>query len=89
MAALTYGFTIHAGFTVSGQLAALDSDFRGLRGFTLITARSFASRGFARPITRPYAHSATCVIGISHGELLSSHKRSQAWPDAPDWTVTA
>jgi hypothetical protein len=35
MAARAYVFTIHAGFTVSGQLTALDSAFRGLRGFTL------------------------------------------------------
>ena len=30
MIAHAYGFIIHAGFTLSGKLAALDSDFRGL-----------------------------------------------------------
>jgi hypothetical protein len=30
------------------------------------------------------ACSATCLTGISHGELLSVHKRGQAWPDAPE-----
>lgn len=30
MAARAYAFTTHAGFTISGKLAALDSDFRGL-----------------------------------------------------------
>jgi len=30
------------------------------------------------------ACSATCFTGISHGELLSAHKRVQAYPDAPE-----
>jgi len=46
-------FITHTGFTESGRLAAPIFAFRGLnRGFTHVTARSFAPRGFAAPIAR-------------------------------------
>jgi hypothetical protein len=53
MAARAYGFTTRAGFTESGRLAAPILAFRGLnRGFTRVTARTFALQGFDRSITR-------------------------------------
>ena len=47
----------------------------------LTSSRRRASTG--RLLDTP-ACFATCVIGISHDELLSVHERSQAWPDAPE-----
>ena len=32
------------------------------------------------------ARSATCFTGTSHGDLLSDHKRDQAWPGTPEDT---
>jgi hypothetical protein len=66
------------------RLATPIGFFRGLRrGFTCVTARRFAPR-VLRPnrLLDSIARAATCVIGSSHGELLSSHERSQAYPDA-------
>lgn len=37
------------------------------------------SQGFAAAITRDAAQATTCVIGISHDELLAVHERTQAF----------
>ena len=70
---------LRAGFTVSGRLATLIGAFRGLRrGFTGVTARTFATpvlRLVWLPTTS--ADIATCVIGISHGELLAVHETDE------------
>jgi hypothetical protein len=41
-------------------------------------------QGFARRITPPRAHRATCRMGNLQGELLSVHKIDQACPGAPE-----
>ena len=38
----------------------------------------------SKPVARLHARLTTCRVGNSHGEFLSSHKSSQAWPGAPD-----
>jgi len=58
-------------------------------GSLYAAARRFAFRGFAKRIAPLHARSATCRMGNLHGEFLSPHKISQAYPGAPDerrWT---
>jgi hypothetical protein len=43
IAASAYVFTTHTGFTEFGQLAALIFAFRGLHGFTRVTAHPFVA----------------------------------------------
>ncbi len=53
--------------------------YRGRIGFTCVTARVFAYR-LASRIAAARGRSATCRTGNLHGELLSVHKISQAYP---------
>ena len=52
--------TSMAGFATFGRVATLTFASRGRFGFTYVTARGFASRGFARRIAPTHARVATC-----------------------------
>ena len=79
----THAFTAGTGFIDSERLAAPIGVTR-LNRFAFATARAFASQGSTGSVTLPDAWSATCVMGISHGGLLSFHETRQAYPDAPE-----
>ena len=79
-------FIIRAGFTDLGGLAALIFAFRGLPWVHLRYGSPLRVRGASTGrLLDALARVATCVTGISHGELLSVHKRESGLPDAPDY----
>ncbi len=83
--ALACVFIVRSGFTLSGGLAALILVFRGRTGFAYRYGSHRTLRGASiQWLPTCTARLATCPTGISHGELLSVHKRDQAWPDAPE-----
>jgi hypothetical protein len=84
-AASTYGFTICAGFAASGRLAALA--YSVSRPLWIHSRYGSPLRGPEASIPRLLASTAratTCVIGISHDELLAVHERDTSFPDAPE-----
>jgi hypothetical protein len=58
--------------------------FEAVPGSLSLRLAPCASQGFRARLPAYPACSATCLTGISHGELLSVHKRGQALPDAPE-----